>query len=118
MVPRLEVINEPAFPAIIIEIKVGANSRIIDCLVAKPTRYPGNKGLSVFMAVCIATTPPTKNDIKATIPREPIIKSSISRRIKFLRTLHLVNFPKVLWIIRVYCPMWVKSFIDIKIHKT
>ena len=35
----------------IIEIKVGANSRIIDCLVAKPIRYFGISGLVKFNAV-------------------------------------------------------------------
>ena len=51
MVPILEVINEPTLPAIIIEINVGANSKIIDCLVAKPTRYFGIRGLLIFNAV-------------------------------------------------------------------
>ena len=32
----LEVIKDPTLPAMITEIKVGANSRIMDCLVAKP----------------------------------------------------------------------------------
>ena len=43
MVPKLEVMNEPTFPAIITDMKVGANSRIMDCLVAKPTKYPSNR---------------------------------------------------------------------------
>ena len=53
IVPMLDVINEPTFPAITIEINVGANSNKIDCLVAKPTRYLGINGLSMFNAVCI-----------------------------------------------------------------
>ena len=35
--PILEVIKDPTLPAIIMEMNVGANSRIIDCLVAKAT---------------------------------------------------------------------------------
>jgi len=30
IVPRLDVMKDPTFPAMIIEIKVGANSKIID----------------------------------------------------------------------------------------
>ena len=51
MVPILEVINDPIFPAIIMEIKVGANSKIMDCLVAKPINCLGIKGLVKFKAV-------------------------------------------------------------------
>jgi hypothetical protein len=39
------------FPAIITEIKVGANSSITDCLVAKPIRYLGINGFVRFSAV-------------------------------------------------------------------
>ena len=46
-----------------IEIKVGANSNITDCLVANPIKYFGINGSVRFSAVCIATTPPTKNEI-------------------------------------------------------
>ena len=42
---------EPTFPAIITEIKVGANSKIIDCLVVNAIRFFGNKGFSIFIAV-------------------------------------------------------------------
>jgi hypothetical protein len=91
MVPILEVIKEPTFPAIIIEMNVGANSNIIDCLVAKPTRYFGMSGLLIFKEVCIATTPPTKKEINATIPKEPMIRSSISLRIKDFITDHFVG---------------------------
>jgi hypothetical protein len=35
----------------IIEINVGANSRITDCLVANPIKYLGIKGLVKFRAV-------------------------------------------------------------------
>jgi hypothetical protein len=42
------VIKEPIFPAIITEIKVGANSSITDCLVAKPIRYLGINGFVRF----------------------------------------------------------------------
>ena len=75
IVPILEVIYDPTFPAKIIAIKVGENSKIIDCRVAKPTRFSGIKELSMFKAVCIETTPPTKNERKHTIPNEPKIKS-------------------------------------------
>ena len=51
IVPMLDVIKDPTFPAIMMDIKVGANSSIIDCLVAKPTKYFGIKGPSRFKAV-------------------------------------------------------------------
>ena len=51
MVPMLDVMNEPTFPAIMIEVNVGANSRITDCRVAKPTKYFGINGLLIFNAV-------------------------------------------------------------------
>ena len=46
IVPILEVINEPTLPAIIMEVNVGANSKITDCLVAKPTKYFGIKRIA------------------------------------------------------------------------
>ena len=70
--------NEPTLPAIIIDIKVGANSKIIDCLVAKPIKDFGINGFSRFSAVCMDITPPTKKDINATIPKELMMRSSIS----------------------------------------
>ena len=51
------------------DTKVGANSNITDCLVAKPIRYLGISGFVKFNAVWIATTPPTKNEIKQTIEK-------------------------------------------------
>ncbi len=51
MVPIEEVMNDPTFPAIITEMNEGANSKIMDWRVAKPTRYFGSKGLSEFIAV-------------------------------------------------------------------
>ena len=60
------------------DINVGANSKIIDCRVANPISSFGINGLVKFNAVWIDTTPPTKKEMKATIPRESIIKSSIS----------------------------------------
>jgi hypothetical protein len=51
MVPIPEAIYEPTFPAKIIHINVGANSKIIDWRVANPTRFFGIKGLSIFKAV-------------------------------------------------------------------
>ena len=80
----LEVINEPIFPAKITAVKVGANSNTIDWRVAKPMRYLGINGLSIFKAVCTATTPPTKKEIKATIPIDPKMRSSISRNMRSL----------------------------------
>ena len=59
------------------------NSNITDCLVAKPTRYLGINGFSMFNAVCMVITPPTKNEINATIPSELMTRSSISFRINF-----------------------------------
>ena len=113
----LDVIKDPTFPAIIIEIRVGANSKITDCLVANPIRFPGRKGLSILRAVWIATTPPTKKDMKATIQIEPIMRSSISWTINFFKTFHLVNFVKVYLIIKKYLPIWKKSFIMIKSYR-
>ena len=75
---------EPTFPAIIIDIKVGANSRITDCLVANPIKDFDKKGLLKFKAVCIATTPPIKKDNIATIGMDSIIRSLISLKISFL----------------------------------
>ena len=95
IVPIDEVMKEPTFPAMITEINEGANSKMIDCRVAKPTKYLGNNGLSVLMAVWMATTPPTKNEIKATMPKEPMIRSSISLMISFHSTFHFVNFLNV-----------------------
>ncbi|MGB1031509.1 MAG: ATP-binding cassette domain-containing protein, partial [Flavobacteriales bacterium] len=48
-------------------------------------------GSSRLSAVCIATTPPTKNEINATIPRDPIIKSSISLKIKSGEHVHITG---------------------------
>ena len=70
IVPILEVMYEPTFPASIMEQNVGANSKTTDCLVAKPTRYFGIKGLLMFKAVWIVITPPTKNEMNATIPSD------------------------------------------------
>ena len=106
MVPMLEVIKEPTFPAMIIDINVGANSNIIDCRVANPIKLLGINGLSIFKAVCMVTTPPTKNEIKATIPREPIIKSSISLKISCFITDHLVGFRNISTIIKKYVPIY------------
>jgi hypothetical protein len=75
----------------ITEMKVGANSKMTDCLVAKPTKYFGIRGLLIFKAVCIVTTPPTKKEMKATIPNDPMTKSSTSLKIKFFITDHLVG---------------------------
>jgi hypothetical protein len=80
-------------------MNVGANSKITDCLVANPIRFLGKSGLLKFRAVWIATTPPTKNDMKETIPIDPIINESISLMIRPFITLHLVNLPKTLLII-------------------
>ena len=91
----LDVIKEPTLPARIILMNVGANSSITDCRVAKPTKFFGISGFSILSAVCMDTTPPTKKDKKATIPKEPIIRSCISRKVvgwgvhEDLRRLHL-----------------------------
>jgi hypothetical protein len=89
----------------IIEIKVGANSRIIDCLAAKAIKVFGIKGLLRFKAVCIATTPPIKKEIKATIPKEPIISSFISLKISSFNTDRLVILPNTPLIIKKYSPI-------------
>ena len=51
----------------IIEVKVGANSKITDCRVAKPIRLLGRNGLVRLRAVCMVTTPPIKKEIKIDI---------------------------------------------------
>ena len=58
-------------------MKVGANSKIIDWRVLYPIKYDGRRGLSILIAVWIATTPPTKKDRNEIIPIDLIIKSSI-----------------------------------------
>ena len=100
MVPILEVMYEPALPAIIMEINVGANSSITDCLVANAISDLGISGLVRFRAVCMATTPPIKNEINATMPNEPIIRSSISLKMSGFITDHLVGLLKTSFIIR------------------
>jgi len=51
MEPILDVMKEPIFPAITIEIKVGANSNTTDSRVANPMMYFGINGLRKFRAV-------------------------------------------------------------------
>ena len=70
--------KEPTLPAIMIDINVGANSRITDCLVAKPIKVFDNSGLSKLSAICIETTPPMKNDNIDTMGMESKTKSLIS----------------------------------------
>jgi hypothetical protein len=55
----------------IMDTKVGANSSITDCLVAKPMRLLGIIGLVRLRAVCMATTAPIKKEMKMIIPRDP-----------------------------------------------
>ena len=93
--PMLEVINDPTLPAIIMEIKVGANSKMIDCLVAKATNSLGMIGSVKFNAVCRVITPPTKKPMKLTIPKELMTKSSISLNINSLKTSPFVKPLKV-----------------------
>jgi len=100
MDPILEVIKEPTFPAMIMEMNVGANSNITDCRVANPIRLFGIRGLSIFSAVCMETTPPTKNEINATMPKESIIRSSISLKIRCFKTDVLVKLPNTFLIIK------------------
>ena len=105
MVPMLEVMNDPTLPATMIEVKVGANSRINVCRVAKPIRLLGIRGLSIFSAICIAITAPTKREIKAMIPNEPYIRSSISLRMSFLVIDHLVRLRNISYNIKKYLPI-------------
>jgi hypothetical protein len=51
MDPMLDVMNDPIFPAITIEINVGANSNITDSLAAYPIMVLGIRGLFKFNAV-------------------------------------------------------------------
>ena len=59
------------------DIKVGANSKITDCLVAKPIKDFERKGLLRFKAVWIDITAPIKNESIETIGMDSIIKSFI-----------------------------------------
>jgi hypothetical protein len=68
--------------------------------VAKPIKFLGKSGFSMFKAVWIATTPPTKNEINETIPMERMISVSMSVRMSFFKIDHFVNFSKILWSIR------------------
>ena len=63
ILPISEAILDPTLPANINDIIVGENSKIKESLLAKPIKYLGSKGFCKFNAVCILTTPPTKNDI-------------------------------------------------------
>jgi hypothetical protein len=56
----------------------------------------------------MATTPPTKKEIKATMPSEPMIKSSISLKINPRMTENLVGFLKISFHIMKYLPIWDK----------
>ena len=87
------------------EIKVGENSRIMDCRAAKAIKLFGIKGLFKLSAVCKATTPPIKNDKNATMPKEPIISSSISLKINSFRTFRLVILPNTPFNIKKYSPI-------------
>jgi hypothetical protein len=78
----------------IMEVKVGANSKITDCLVANPIKVLGMNGLVILSAVWIETTPPMKKEIKMMMPRDPYMSSSISLRIKDFIIRHLVGFLK------------------------
>src|SRR5690606_39679144 len=89
----------------IMDTNVGENSKIIDCLAVKPIKYLGMIGLFKFKAVCMVTTAPMKNDKNATIPKEPIINSSISLKIRFLIIRHFVGRRKISPIIMKYFPM-------------
>jgi hypothetical protein len=105
IVPILEVINDPTFPAIIIDINVGANSRIMDCLVAKPINDLERNGLVKFKAVCIDMTAPMKNDNIETIGIDSMIRSLISLKIKFFNTFHLHGLKNDILIIIKYFPI-------------
>ena len=50
IVPILKVMYDPTLPAIIIEINVGANSKITDCRVANFKVFD-SKGFSKFKAI-------------------------------------------------------------------
>jgi len=95
----------------IMEINVGENSRITDCLAAKAIRVFGIRGLFRLRAVWIATTPPMKKEIKETIPREPIIRSSISLNIRLFKTDLFVIRPKTPFNIKIYSPIECRYFI-------
>ena len=108
----LEVMNDPTFPAITIEIIVGANSKIIVSLVAKPTRYVGYKEPVIFRANWIVITPPIKNETKEMIPNELITVSPVSFIISCLITDHLVGLSNIFFNIIKYRPILCKKFIS------
>ena len=108
IVPMDDVMNEPIFPAMMIEMNVGANSKMTDCRVANPIKYFGISGLVKFSAVWMATTPPTKNEIKATMPNDSIIRLSISFKIKPRITDHFTGLRKISFHIKKYRPIWRK----------
>jgi hypothetical protein len=67
---------------------------MIDCRVAKPIRYLGINGLVRLSAVLNGYNS-NKEEMKATIPSDSMIKSSISLKISFsLQTICL--FVKIL----------------------
>ena len=53
----------------------------------------------------VETTPPTKKEINATIPKEPMIKSSTSLNISPRITDHLVGLLNTSLIIKKYFPI-------------
>src|SRR5690606_23450567 len=87
------------------EVKVGANSRMTDCRVAKAIRLLGKSGLVRFRAVCMVTTAPIKKETKTMIPMEPYINSAISLRIKDLRIGYFVGFLNTSQIMVKYFPI-------------
>ena len=77
MVPMLEAIYDPTFPARIREIMVGENSKIKTALVAKLTNTVGIGMDAVWklLYICIATTAPINREVKRTNPKELTPKS-------------------------------------------
>lgn len=72
MVPILEAIYEPTFPARITLIIVGENSRIKTTLVAYPINEfgMGKEEALKLLYICMATTAPTNIEVKSTKPKE------------------------------------------------
>ena len=64
----------------------------------------------MLMAVCMLTTPPTKKDMKSTIPIELIPTFSISNNNCFQKTLNFSGLLITLFIMIKYCPRCLSSF--------
>ena len=124
----LDVINEPIFPAMMMEINVGANSNITDCLVAKPIKYFGIKGLVItgFFAALMSSLSSSFNSAASLISldvyqmfrknysdRELVLVGRLSTMIFIILAIAIVPFTK-LFNIQIYLFLQtIQSFIEL-----